>query len=122
MWADQVGDSFIFGVHQGDEIQRWAVLNATGEWHNFHIHGAVFRVLTRTDLEMGGSGSAATASEKGRPPAAYEAGDKDTVLMPPASVTPVLIHFGPYTGRFVYHCHMLEHEDDDMMRPYEIVP
>jgi spore coat protein A len=55
------------------------------------------------------------------PPAAAESGWKDTVRVDPLSVTRIAAHFGPYTGRYVWHCHMLEHEDNEMMRPYEIV-
>jgi len=100
-------------------VEQWNLVNPTEEWHNFHIHGAAFKVLDREDLAMGGAGSAATASGPVLPPA-WEAGLKDTVLLPPNTLTRILLRFGPYPGRYVYHCHMLEHEDDDMMRPYEL--
>jgi spore coat protein A, manganese oxidase len=40
----------------------------------------------------------------------------------PGDVLTILVRFEGYTGRYVFHCHMLEHEDNDMMRPYEVVP
>ena len=51
-----------------------------------------------------------------------ELGWKDTVRVDPITVTRIIVRFSGYTGRYVWHCHMLEHEDNEMMRPYEIVP
>jgi hypothetical protein len=50
-----------------------------------------------------------------------EAGWKDTVRTEPDAVTRIIIRFEGYTGRYVWHCHLLEHEDNEMMRPYEVV-
>jgi FtsP/CotA-like multicopper oxidase with cupredoxin domain len=52
-----------------------------------------------------------------------EAGWKDTVHADPAMVTRIILRFEGYTGRYVWHCHILEHEDEDneMMRPYEVI-
>jgi spore coat protein A len=46
-----------------------------------------------------------------------EKGPKDTFRTGPMTVTRILVKFGPHTGRYVYHCHILEHEDMQMMRP-----
>jgi spore coat protein A len=51
---------------------------------------------------------------------AEERGWKDTVLCPPGQVTRIITKFSGEPGRFVWHCHMLEHEDNEMMRPYLI--
>jgi spore coat protein A len=56
-----------------------------------------------------------------RPPAANEAGWKDTAVVRPGEVLSILVRFEGYVGRYVFHCHMLEHEDNDMMRPYEVI-
>jgi spore coat protein A, manganese oxidase len=67
-----------------------------------------------------------------RPPAPNEAGWKDTVLVNPGEVTRLIVPFGAqaaenlpfgnsFTGRYVWHCHMLEHEDNEMMLPFEVV-
>jgi spore coat protein A, manganese oxidase len=56
------------------------------------------------------------------PAVGYETGFKDTALCPPGQVTRVVADFrGAQVGRYVWHCHILEHEDHEMMRPYEIV-
>jgi FtsP/CotA-like multicopper oxidase with cupredoxin domain len=54
-------------------------------------------------------------------PFANELGWKDTVQVPPCTVTRIITEFGGYAGRYVWHCHLLEHEDNEMMRPYGIV-
>ncbi len=51
-----------------------------------------------------------------RPLAPNEAGRKDTASVNPGEVLTILVKFEGYTGRYVFHCHMLEHEDNDMMR------
>jgi spore coat protein A, manganese oxidase len=77
---------------------------------------------------------------KGKPitPDTYEGGWKDTIQAHPGMVTRILVPFGPnaapgvpfgqnhranpITGRYVWHCHILDHEDNEMMLPYEVVP
>jgi spore coat protein A, manganese oxidase len=54
------------------------------------------------------------------PPNPYEMELKDTVQTPFSYVTSIIARFGPFTGRYVWQCHMLEHEDHEMMRPFEI--
>jgi spore coat protein A len=53
-------------------------------------------------------------------PAANEMGWKDTVEVHPGTVTRIITKFEGYQGRYVWHCHILEHEDNEMMRPYEV--
>jgi spore coat protein A len=53
---------------------------------------------------------------------ANELGWKDTVRADPFTVTRIIIRFEGFSGRYVWHCHLLEHEDNEMMRPYEVVP
>ena len=48
-------------------------------------------------------------------------GWKDTVRANPGEVTRIIARFGPFTGIYPWHCHILEHEDHDMMRPYEVL-
>jgi len=50
-----------------------------------------------------------------------ERGWKDTVRVDPMTITRIVVRFEGYTGRYVWHCHMLEHEDNEMMRPYEVI-
>jgi len=55
-------------------------------------------------------------------PSPSEAGWKDTVIVTPGSSTRIIAKFEGHAGRYVWHCHILEHEDNEMMRPYEVVP
>ncbi|GAB1688954.1 multicopper oxidase family protein [Krasilnikovia sp. M28-CT-15] len=87
----------------------WRITNldtALGIPHNFHLHLAQFRVLDRD----------------GRPPAAGEAGVKDTVLIEPGSTVRIQATFRDYVGRYLFHCHFLEHSGLGMMAQMEIVP
>jgi spore coat protein A len=55
------------------------------------------------------------------PPEANESGWKDTVRADPGMVTRIIAKFEGYTGRYVWHCHILEHEDNEMMRPFNVI-
>jgi spore coat protein A len=55
-------------------------------------------------------------------PAANEMGWKDTARVNAKTVTRIIVPFEGYPGRYVWHCHILEHEDNEMMRPYEVLP
>jgi spore coat protein A, manganese oxidase len=72
--------------------------------HSFHLHLARFRVLDRD----------------GRPPAGGEAGLKDTVEIPPGSTVRLLATFNGFRGRYVYHCHLIDHSSMGMMATMEI--
>jgi spore coat protein A len=54
-------------------------------------------------------------------PEANEMGWKDTVRVNSHTVTRIIVPFSGYAGRYVWHCHVLEHEDNEMMRPYEVL-
>jgi blue copper oxidase len=83
-------------------IETWIFDNSKGDdLHPMHIHGVQFQVLKRE----GGRGKL-TASEKGW---------KDTVLCLPGEKVSVIMTFQNNKGKFVFHCHNLEHEDDGMM-------
>ena len=56
-----------------------------------------------------------------RPTRANELGWKDTVQCPPGTVTRIIVRFEGFTGKYLYHCHILEHESNDMMRPFEVI-
>ncbi|MFN3999178.1 multicopper oxidase family protein [Algoriphagus sp.] len=85
----------------------WVFDNSLGdEIHPMHIHGVQFQVLER----IGGRG-VKIASEKGW---------KDTVLCLPGEKVSVIMTFPNHLGKFVFHCHNLEHEDDGMMLNFQI--
>jgi FtsP/CotA-like multicopper oxidase with cupredoxin domain len=70
-----------------------------------HLHDVQFQILER-------NGKAPSRSEKGR---------KDTVLVQPGERVRIICKFEDYTGIYMYHCHLLEHEDNGMMGQFEII-
>ncbi|WP_031508971.1 multicopper oxidase family protein [Streptomyces megasporus] len=102
----------------------WEVFNTTFETHPVHLHLAHFQVLERASFTATRDPRTGALSDirigRTRPPEVGESGPKDTVMVPPGSVTRVKAHFDR-RGVYVWHCHILEHEEHDMMRNYEVV-
>ena len=92
-----------------DAIEEWDIYNFTMDAHPIHLHLINFEVVKRT-LPDG------TPSPNGSQQA-WETGFKDTVIAYPGEITTVKAHFD-IEGLYVWHCHILEHEDSEMMRPY----
>jgi FtsP/CotA-like multicopper oxidase with cupredoxin domain len=88
----------------------WELHNLTEDAHPIHIHEILFEVVDRESFEGGSAG-----------PELWETGLKDTVIAYPEQITKVRAHFDR-AGLFVWHCHLVEHEDNEMMRPYRIGP
>jgi len=86
--------------------ERWTFVNRSNRVHPMHIHGFLFRVLERSS---------------GRVHPGDRLGWKDTVGVLPNETVAVLAWFGPYSGRYVFHCHSLEHADHAMMLQQEVV-
>ncbi|MEO8123931.1 MAG: multicopper oxidase domain-containing protein [Burkholderiales bacterium] len=80
--------------------------------HSMHVHGLQFRVISREVSRRFANDYASV--EAGH----VDAGWKDTVLVMPGERVRILLHFTDYPGLFLYHCHMLEHEDSGLMRNY----
>jgi spore coat protein A len=106
-----------------DSVEIWNLVNTTEDIHPIHLHLVKFQILDRRPFdvpvywmknEIKYIGAAA-------PPEPGEAGWKDTVRANPATVTRIIVRFEGFTGRYVWHCHMLEHEDNEMMRPFDVV-
>jgi spore coat protein A, manganese oxidase len=89
--------------------------------HPIHIHQVQFQVVNRevTDPMMSPHGQHMTAGEV-MPPEPWETGYKDTVIVYPGELARVKIRFD-LVGLYVWHCHIIEHEDNEMMRPYRVV-
>jgi bilirubin oxidase len=102
-WDDPVTESPRLG-----STETWVIHNRTQEAHPIHLHLVMFEVLHRRPAGRGVSG-----------PEASERGLKDTVIAYPGMTT-VRAHFDK-PGLFVWHCHMLGHEDHEMMRPFRVV-
>ncbi|HSB33078.1 MAG TPA: multicopper oxidase domain-containing protein, partial [Nitrospirota bacterium] len=97
----------------------WELYNFTADAHPIHIHQTAFEVINRQDLAVGSDGLStqpATLVGEPRPPDPHETGRKDTVLIYPGGVTRLKMFFD-IPGLYVWHCHILSHEDNEMMRP-----
>ena len=118
MWEDPVSENPNVG-----DTEVWEFYNFTADAHPMHIHEIAFEVMNRERLVNDGEATAVPVQLTGdvRPPEAWESGFKDTVIAYPGEVTRVRAHFST-TGQFVWHCHIVEHEDNEMMRPYRIGP
>ena len=101
----------------------WEIYNFTADAHPIHVHLVQFQVVNRqplvTDLE-GVAVSPAQLTGSPRNPEDWEIGYKDTVIAYPGEVTRIKARFD-HAGLFVWHCHILEHEDNEMMRPYKVL-
>jgi FtsP/CotA-like multicopper oxidase with cupredoxin domain len=120
MWAEPVSENPAVG-----DTEIWEFYNFTADAHPMHVHEVAFEVgerqgITFTD-EEGTISDVALVQNSGRPPDAWETGLKDTVIAYPGDVTRIKAQFNT-PGQFVWHCHIVEHEDNEMMRPYRIGP
>jgi spore coat protein A, manganese oxidase len=119
MWADAVSENPNVG-----DTEIWELYNFTADAHPMHVHEVVFEVVNRQALvtnEDGETEPPARLVGDPRPPEAWESGFKDTVIAYPGEVTRIKAKFDT-PGQFVWHCHIVEHEDNEMMRPYRIGP
>jgi spore coat protein A len=125
---------------QKDSWAVWKILDLTPDTHPFHIHLVQFQALKRTvwTPSPAPAGKMATEYDFSKVPVTdlavdkNEKGWKDTVRANPgdrkgddiytAQLIEVAAQFSPYAGKYMYHCHILEHEDLEMMRPYVVVP
>ena len=106
-----------------NSTEIWEFVNLTEDTHPMHLHLVRFQILDRrafnkTDYlinkKLRFTAPAAT-------PDPNELGWKDTVQCPPGTITRIIVRFEGYPGKYLYHCHILEHEANDMMRPFEVV-
>jgi FtsP/CotA-like multicopper oxidase with cupredoxin domain len=117
-WMDPVTENPALGA-----TEVWELYNATADAHPMHIHEIVFEVVNRQDIFVDESTEQVQVvpGSELRPPEPWETGFKDTVIAYPGQVTRVRARFDT-PGQFVWHCHIVEHEDNEMMRPYRIGP
>ncbi len=106
----------------------WSVINLTEDTHPFHVHLVQFQALGRDLYNTEGfhpetGATTAPISFQGHGTIdANELGWKDTVRVNPGEIVSIAATFDGFTGRYMYHCHILEHEDHDMMRPFIVMP
>ena len=120
-------------------IEDWVYINVTGDTHPMHVHLVQFQVVSRTPFDVeayeeefegpngvtGGHDPSPFATGPEEPPDPTERGFKDTVKANPGYFTRIRAQFNLPTGvtapqSYVHHCHIVEHEDNDMMRPFTV--
>jgi spore coat protein A len=118
-WHDPVTENPVL-----NSTEIWSFINPTDDSHPIHLHLVRFQILDRRKFETFGYLVHQQLRFTGPmvPPDPTEAGWKDTVRAEPGMVTRIIARFEGYAGRYVWHCHILEHEDNEMMRPYDVVP
>jgi FtsP/CotA-like multicopper oxidase with cupredoxin domain len=133
-WSDPVSETPRLG-----STELWEIVNLTADTHPIHLHLVQFQALNREALRVKAYTKAPKAQRQlasylsGKPvlPDANERGWKDTLRANPGEVTRFMVRFAPASGGafpfdataapgYVWHCHLLEHEDNEMMRPYAV--
>lgn len=108
MWMDAVTEAPL--LH---DTEVWEIFNFTMDAHPIHLHLVRFQVVERQAFDMATMAPVGPVS----PPDANETGYKDTVRALPGQITRIKATFD-VPGLYVWHCHIVEHEDNEMMRPY----
>jgi FtsP/CotA-like multicopper oxidase with cupredoxin domain len=119
-WMDPVTENPEVGA-----TEIWEIHNTTADAHPMHVHEVVFEVVNREALVLdpatGEPVQPVQLTGAVRPPEQTETGFKDTVIAYPGEVTRIRAQF-TNAGQFAWHCHIVEHEDNEMMRPFRIGP
>jgi spore coat protein A len=119
-WEDPITEYVKLG-----NTEVWEFYNTTPDAHPIHLHQTSFQILNRqkfTATQLSPTAPLTNINLLGQPklPAANEAGWKDTVVVNPGEVARIVAKFD-LPGEYVWHCHILSHEDHEMMRPYQII-
>lgn len=106
-----------------DSIEIWNIINTFPFPHPIHVHLVQFKILDRTPFDVEEYRRTGEIVFTGPPeePLDFEKGFKDTVRVDGGKITRIIMHFKDHVGDFVWHCHILEHEDYDMMRPLRVL-
>jgi spore coat protein A len=127
-WTDPVTENPKAGA-----IEVWNLVNTTGDAHPIHVHLVEFQVLERQNFSQKAWDKTRMLVYTGRPepPALNERpARKDVVIAKPGMATKIIARFDLPAGttatpgqrfRYVWHCHILEHEDNEMMRPFDVI-
>jgi spore coat protein A len=119
LWMQPVTEN----PHVGD-TEIWEIYNTTVDAHPMHVHEVAFEVVNREELKLDENEEVAQPIQltgEVTEPEPWETGYKDTVIAYPGQVTRIKAQFNT-PGQYVWHCHIVEHEDNEMMRPYRIGP
>ena len=108
LWMDPITEDPIL-----NDTEIWEIHNFTVDAHPIHLHLVAFQVIGR---EAFGGGTSIAGQNT---PLPWETGYKDTVIAFPGEITRIKAKFD-IAGLYVWHCHIVEHEDNEMMRPYMV--
>jgi spore coat protein A len=106
-----------------DSVEIWELVNPTEDTHPIHLHLVRFQVLERQRFDVDEylvSGKLKLDGAVIAPPE-NEMGWKDTVQAHAGLITRIIVRFEGYPGRYVWHCHVLEHSANEMMRPFDVI-
>jgi spore coat protein A len=98
----------------------WRFINDSGVSHPMHLHLVMFQILDRDGFTKG-PGGVIVPNGNPQPPLPQENGWKDTALVGPGEILRVIARFEGFKGKYPYHCHILEHEENEMMRQFQTV-
>jgi spore coat protein A len=124
-WDDPVTEN-----PKAGSVEIWRIINTTGDAHPIHIHLVQFQILDRQHFDITQYPNLVLDQPPQPPENNERPAWKDTVLSYPETVTRVIAKYDLPSGanarhgqkfRYVYHCHILEHEENEMMRPYDVV-
>jgi spore coat protein A len=127
-WNDPISEDPKVG-----SVEIWSLANTTGDVHPIHLHLVQFQVLNRQPFDARAylqTGKLAFTGTPMPPESNERPAWKDTIKAYPGYVTRIIARFDLPAGtvakpgdefRYVWHCHVLEHEDNEMMRPYKVV-
>jgi spore coat protein A len=102
----------------------WRFINLTPDTHPMHVHLVQFQVLDKQpfDVNLYKTTGNLVFTGPAELPDPNEAGWKDTIRSNPEYVTRIIAKFDGWAGRYVWHCHIIDHEDYEMMRPFDVIP
>ncbi len=110
-------------IVKNNTTELWSIANLTPDTHPIHPHLVHAQIVDRRPFDVDAYNATGVINYTGPavPPAPHE-GYKDTMQMHPGEVTRIMMTFNSFTGRYVWHCHILEHEEYDMMRYMTVMP
>jgi len=115
-WMDNISENPDLNA-----TEIWEIYNFTADAHPIHVHQTMFQVVNRQALKIDPATEMPIQPVQlsGKPfkPEVWETGFKDTVISYPGQVTRIKVFFD-IPGLYVWHCHILSHEDNEMMRPF----
>jgi spore coat protein A, manganese oxidase len=106
-----------------DTTEIWELINLTEDTHPIHLHLVRFQLLERRpfDVFLYQDKNQLRYVGPPRPLSPVEAGWKDTIRAESGEVTRIIVKFESYAGRYLWHCHIAEHADNQMMRPFDVL-